>query len=90
MCIRDSLDPMRRVLGVIRPTVECIGNITQSRHVGVPVSYTHLDVYKRQDVNNTDETEKPVILYSGTPKKDVYKRQLVKPVQLSLHSQISS
>ena len=22
-----------------------------------------------QDVNNTDETEKPVILYSGTPKK---------------------
>ena len=26
---------MRRVLGVIRPTVECIGNITQSRHVGV-------------------------------------------------------
>ena len=22
------LDPMRRVLGVIRPTVECIGNIT--------------------------------------------------------------
>ncbi|EGF52126.1 glutamate racemase [Bacteroides fluxus] len=29
------LDPMRRVLGVIRPTVECIGNITQSRHIGV-------------------------------------------------------
>lgn len=28
-------DPGRRVLGVIRPTVECIGNITQSRHVGV-------------------------------------------------------
>ena len=25
----------RRVLGVIRPTVECIGNITRSRHVGV-------------------------------------------------------
>lgn len=30
-----QLDPMRRVLGVIRPTVECIGNITQSRHVGI-------------------------------------------------------
>ncbi len=30
-----GLDPMRRVLGVIRPTVECIGGITQSRHVGV-------------------------------------------------------
>lgn len=29
------LDPMRRVLGVIRPTVECIGSITRSRHVGV-------------------------------------------------------
>lgn len=30
-----QLDPMRRVLGVIRPTVECIGSITQSRHIGV-------------------------------------------------------
>lgn len=29
------IDPNRRVLGVIRPTVECIGSITQSRHVGV-------------------------------------------------------
>lgn len=29
------LDPQRRVLGVIRPTVECIGNLTQSRHIGV-------------------------------------------------------
>ena len=27
-------DPSRRVLGVIRPTVEQIGDITQSRHVG--------------------------------------------------------
>ena len=30
-----GMDPARRVLGVIRPTVECIGSITQSRHVGV-------------------------------------------------------
>lgn len=30
-----SMDPERRVLGVIRPTVECIGEITQSRHIGV-------------------------------------------------------
>lgn len=30
-----NIDPDRRVLGVIRPTVECIGNITHSRHVGV-------------------------------------------------------
>ncbi|MBR5813903.1 MAG: glutamate racemase [Bacteroidaceae bacterium] len=29
------LDPNRRVLGIIRPTVECIGDITKSRHVGV-------------------------------------------------------
>ena len=29
------LDLQRRVLGVIRPTVECIGNLTGSRHVGV-------------------------------------------------------
>ena len=29
------LDSARRVLGGIRPTVECIGNITRSRHVGV-------------------------------------------------------
>jgi len=29
------IDPERRVLGVIRPTVECIGEATQSRHVGV-------------------------------------------------------
>lgn len=29
------LDPDRRVLGVIRPTVECIGQLTRSAHVGV-------------------------------------------------------
>lgn len=29
------IDPKRRVLGVIRPTAECIGNITRSRHVGI-------------------------------------------------------
>ncbi len=28
-------DPDRRVLGVIRPTAEVIGNLTQTRHVGV-------------------------------------------------------
>lgn len=30
-----GIDPARRVLGVIRPTVESIGHITQSRHIGV-------------------------------------------------------
>jgi glutamate racemase len=29
------IDPARRVLGVIRPTVECIGSVTRSRHVGI-------------------------------------------------------
>ena len=29
------LDPERRVLGIIRPTAEVIGDITKSRHVGV-------------------------------------------------------
>lgn len=30
-----TLDPHRRVLGVIRPTAECIGQLTQTRHVGI-------------------------------------------------------
>jgi glutamate racemase len=30
-----ELDPQRRVLGVIRPTVEAVGDISKSRHVGV-------------------------------------------------------
>ena len=30
-----ELDPSRRVLGIIRPTVEVIGNITKSNHVGL-------------------------------------------------------
>ena len=29
------IDPNRRVLGVIRPTAECIGQLTQTRHVGI-------------------------------------------------------
>ncbi|GAP72947.1 glutamate racemase [Candidatus Symbiothrix dinenymphae] len=28
-------DVQRRVLGVIRPTVECVGNLTRTRHAGV-------------------------------------------------------
>ena len=30
-----NIDPDRRVLGVIRPTAECIGRMTQTRHVGI-------------------------------------------------------
>lgn len=30
-----KLDEARRVLGVIRPTVECVGNLTHTRHIGV-------------------------------------------------------
>lgn len=29
------IDSERRVLGVIRPTVECIGSITRNRHIGI-------------------------------------------------------
>ena len=29
------LDPQRRVLGVIRPTVECVGQFTKTKHIGV-------------------------------------------------------
>ena len=30
-----TIDPTRRVLGVIRPTAECIGQLTRSRHIGI-------------------------------------------------------
>ena len=30
-----QLDPARRVLGVIRPTVECVGEISKNQHIGV-------------------------------------------------------
>lgn len=30
-----QIDPERRVLGVIRPTVECISGLTQTNHVGI-------------------------------------------------------
>jgi glutamate racemase len=30
-----TIDPTRRVLGVIRPTVECISPLTQTRHIGI-------------------------------------------------------
>ena len=30
-----NIDPDRRVLGAIRPTAECIGSMTQTRHVGI-------------------------------------------------------
>jgi len=30
-----QIDPERRVLGIIRPTAEVIGNLTQTRHVGI-------------------------------------------------------
>ena len=30
-----QIDPSRRVLGVIRPTVEAVGELTQTRHVGI-------------------------------------------------------
>ena len=35
MNVLPNIDPDRRVLGVIRPTAECIGSMTQTRHVGI-------------------------------------------------------
>ena len=29
------VDPTRRVLGIIRPTAECIGDLTHTRHIGI-------------------------------------------------------
>lgn len=31
----QHIDPSRRVLGVIRPTAECVGDMTKTRHVGI-------------------------------------------------------
>ena len=31
----QAINPSRRVLGIIRPTAECIGQLTTSRHVGI-------------------------------------------------------
>jgi glutamate racemase len=31
----QDVDPSRRVLGIIRPTAECIGQLTTNRHVGI-------------------------------------------------------
>ncbi|MEY8685456.1 glutamate racemase [Bacteroides sp. AN502(2024)] len=30
-----QIDPARRVLGIIRPTVECVGEISKNQHIGV-------------------------------------------------------
>ena len=30
-----GIDPARRVLGVIRPTVECVGEISKNQHIGI-------------------------------------------------------
>ena len=39
-----------------------------------PVSYTHLDVYKRQLKNGEYEQELPAVLINGTEKQKVYQR----------------
>ena len=30
-----KIDPQRRVLGVIRPTAEIVGKLTQTKHIGI-------------------------------------------------------
>lgn len=34
-CDLPEIDPERRVLGVIRPTTECVGSLTRNGHVGI-------------------------------------------------------
>ena len=50
MCIRDRIDAFQNTVG--RPaaalTAIQVGNAERHEHRGGPVSYTHLDVYKRQ------------------------------------------
>ena len=59
-----SLDPHRRVLGVIRPTVEIIGEITQNRHVGILAT---LGTVKSESYNIELEKFYPGIQVTGQP-----------------------
>ena len=49
MCIRDRTYVVSEK-SIIRPTFSYLGNFTISDAVFRPVSYTHLDVYKRQSL----------------------------------------
>ena len=56
-----QIDPERRVLGVIRPTAEVIGELTQSRHVGVLATEGTIksESYNRQEAHRPDHASRP-------------------------------
>ena len=88
ICVRKSLDGCPMYVSII---VEAsIPYISSSLCVYVPVSYTHLDVYKRQPQSSTQicvvhqirNSCKYVVYkdkkeFTADMKKDVYKRQVV-------------
>jgi len=51
------IDATRRVLGVIRPTAECIGEITRSRHVGIVVTGEACPMWVSLVENNEYQSE---------------------------------
>ena len=57
-----KIDPERRVLGIIRPTAEVIGQLTKSRHVGVLATEGTI---KSESYNLEIQTLYPDIVVSG-------------------------
>ena len=82
MCIRDSIQPVLVFLGNLvleeggQEQNRADGRIPGVVHLAavggsvlgvlIPVSYTHLDVYKRQDVLLNDMEEKELIVMEAT------------------------
>ena len=68
-----ELDPSRRVLGIIRPTAEVIGNITKSNHVGLLATIPAFDFYLAPYVRMSYQEEvKNLEKLSGEDLKDLY------------------
>ena len=67
MCIRDRLDGARLDLLLVMTLFVVQGDdlidLVADAEDGVPVSYTHLDVYKRQPYNNTVEVSDSAVKY---------------------------
>ena len=64
MCIRDSpyLRPLAECLAEFRPLVKVVNADLLKRKNPAPVSYTHLDVYKRQPCDSSKDLTQMVTL----------------------------